>query len=298
MKLTARVLFDGGGGSSVGMKAAGFELLSCYELKPFAVAISKSNGHPAVVRDLKTPLTGDLTCDAVWASPECQPYSRAGKRKAENDPRNLWPATWERIDEIRPTWMMAENVDTLATEYGYWNVVLEEARERFASVQWKILDAARMGLPQDRKRVILVCGPAPIIWPDLSHYRVVPASIVLGDGWVRSEHKGATGRPTSRPTPTVSTKGNLYFWTRNPGRRKPKDTCRVPEARRVTWSEFAKLQGFPDGYLFGSKSGDNYYVIGNAVPPIMAELVGRAVVEANTRWTNEQCYRTETEKIP
>ena len=283
MKLTARVLFDGGGGSSVGMKNAGFELLSCYELEPFAVEISKNNGHPALVQDLKLPIGGDLSCDAVWASPECQPYSRAGKRKAENDPRNLWPATWERVDEIRPTWLMAENVDTLAKEYGYWQEILAEARSRYASVQWMIMDAAQMGLAQDRKRVILVCGPCPIIWPEARQERV-PASAVLGEGWVRSEHKGATGRPTSRPTPTVSTKGNLYFWTIDPGPRKPKDTCRVPEARRVTWAEFAKLQGFPDDYRFGAKSGENYYVIGNAVPPIMAELVGQAVIEADKQW--------------
>jgi len=283
MSLTARVLFDGGGGSSVGMKNAGFELLSCYEIKDFAVAISRANGHPAVVHDLKTPLEGDLACDAVWASPECQPYSRAGKRRGKDDPRNLWPACWERIDEIDHTWLMAENVDTLAKEYGYWLEILAEAKKRYAWVQWMILDAAEMGLAQDRKRVILVCGPCPIVWPQPRIDRI-PASTVLGEGWVRSEHKGATGRPTSRPTPTVSTKGNLYFWSIDPGPRKPKDTCRVPEARRVSWQEFARLQGFPDDYVFSEKSGENYYVIGNAVPPIMAELVARAVIEADTAW--------------
>lgn len=57
---------------------------------------------------------------------------------------------------------------------------------------------------------------------------------------------------------------------------KPREG-QVPHVRRLTWREAARLQGFPDDYPFGGSLSSIYRQIGNAVPPAMAEAVGRSV---------------------
>jgi DNA (cytosine-5)-methyltransferase 1 len=52
--------------------------------------------------------------------------------------------------------------------------------------------------------------------------------------------------------------------------------------RKLTVRECAKLQGFPDDYPFRGGSRSQYQQVGNAIPPIMAEAIGRAIIDANS----------------
>jgi DNA (cytosine-5)-methyltransferase 1 len=88
----------------------------------------------------------------------CQPYSAAGKRKGKDDDRHLWPHMLRAIREIRPRWVVGENVFGLTT----WNggVVLEEVcaeleAEGYA-VQPFIIPACAVGAPHRRDRVWIV----------------------------------------------------------------------------------------------------------------------------------------------
>ena len=84
----------------------------------------------------------------------CQPFSSAGKRKGENDPRHLWPYILKHVRTIRPLWCFFENVAGHAT-MGLWRVLsdLEEEGYRCA---FGIFSAEEVGAPHQRKRVFIL----------------------------------------------------------------------------------------------------------------------------------------------
>ena len=96
--------------------------------------------------------------DVLTGGFPCQPYSAAGKRKGKDDDRHLWPHMLRAIREIRPRWVVGENVFGLTT----WNggVVLEEVcaeleAEGYA-VQPFIIPACAVGAPHRRDRIWIV----------------------------------------------------------------------------------------------------------------------------------------------
>jgi DNA (cytosine-5)-methyltransferase 1 len=181
-------LFAGCGGAAIGLEAAGMSHQLCVEWNSAACTTLQHAGLPALCHDISKPLpfTLDPSPDVVWASPPCQAWSTAGKRLGANDPRNGWPWTWDRVDELQPRWLMCENVPGMLMHEGgrdncpggrpdlcaacYWHeVVLPEARRRFAWVGYRVLNSSAYGVPQHRRRVFLVCGPRPIRWPTPTH---------------------------------------------------------------------------------------------------------------------------------
>ena len=181
-------LFAGAGGASMGIEAAGAESVLGVEWDASAVATAQAAGHPTIqgdVRDLS--LYDGLEVDALWSSFPCQDWSSAGKRKGASGDRNGWPWTVDVIDKVRPRWFLAENVTGLLQHRGcekrckgihdpeacprayFDRVILEQLRERFAWVGFKVLCAADYGTPQFRKRVIICAGPRAIKWPAPTH---------------------------------------------------------------------------------------------------------------------------------
>lgn len=110
-------LFSGIGGFSLGLERAGMETVAFCECAAYTRKILNKNwpGIP-VYEDVKT-LTyerlkndGIQTVDLVSGGYPCQPFSSAGKRKGQGDDRHLWPEMHRIIDDVRPTWVLCENV--------------------------------------------------------------------------------------------------------------------------------------------------------------------------------------------
>lgn len=180
-------LFSGAGGATEGLLAAGLDVVRCVEWDRDADATAKAAGHPSVCGDVRDPaLYADLPpIDLLWASPPCQAWSSAGKRLGAADERNGWPWTLDAIDRVRPTWAIFENVagmlhhtggcrcphgppeECAAAYFHRW--ILPRLRERFAFVDFRVLDAADYGVPQRRHRVFVVCGPSEFRWPAPTH---------------------------------------------------------------------------------------------------------------------------------
>ena len=96
--------------------------------------------------------------DIITGGFPCQPYSNAGKRKGKEDERHLWPEMLRIIREVRPRWIVGENVRGLCTWSG--GLVLEECcadleNEGYA-VQPFIIPACAKGAPHRRDRVWIV----------------------------------------------------------------------------------------------------------------------------------------------
>lgn len=169
-------LFSGTGGASLGLRRAGWDHLACVEWNAAAAETLRAANFPAVEADVRDihfrPWRGKV--DLFWASPPCQAGSAAGKRRGEEDDRNGWPWTFDALDEVQPTWFLAENVVGWTyhrehCEVGgpctgcYWErSILPALSTRFPfSGFWK-LNAADYGVPQHRRRVILWGGPLPL----------------------------------------------------------------------------------------------------------------------------------------
>lgn len=96
--------------------------------------------------------------DVLSAGFPCQPFSVVGERKGTADDRHLWPETLRVIKEIRPTWVVAENVRGLVS----WNdgLVFEEVCSSLEDEQYEVfptlLPAAGVGAPHKRDRVWII----------------------------------------------------------------------------------------------------------------------------------------------
>ena len=97
-------LFAGAGGAALGLHDAGMTHVACVEKDPDACATLRAAGLPAVEVDVREYHGGRTA--VLWASPPCQPYSQAGKRRAQDDDRNLWPDTLRSIDAVKPRWFV------------------------------------------------------------------------------------------------------------------------------------------------------------------------------------------------
>ena len=118
MKLKHLDLFSGIGGFSLGLEATGgFETVAFCDIDKYSRKVLKKQ-WPNVKQyeDIKELNYGRLkadgigTIDIITGGYPCQPFSVAGRKKGEEDPRHLWPEYFRLIKELRPSWVIGENV--------------------------------------------------------------------------------------------------------------------------------------------------------------------------------------------
>ena len=109
-------LFSGIGGFSLGLEAAGMETVAFCEIEDYPVTIlNKHWPDVPVYRDVRK-LTGEQIeqevgrVNVICGGFPCQPFSVAGQQKGKEDDRHLWPEMFRLIQEIRPRWVIGENV--------------------------------------------------------------------------------------------------------------------------------------------------------------------------------------------
>ncbi|MEZ3605550.1 DNA (cytosine-5-)-methyltransferase [Bacillus subtilis] len=118
-------LFAGIGGIALAAEWAGIETVAFCEREPFCQKVLNKNfpGVPIFddVRTLNRQLLEEKgviepggTIDIISGGFPCQPYSIAGKRRGTEDDRDLWPEMFRIIQELRPTWVVGENVANFA----------------------------------------------------------------------------------------------------------------------------------------------------------------------------------------
>lgn len=155
---------SGYAGIERGLDLAGIRhrVIAYVEIEAFAIAnlVSKmeSGQLPAapVYTDLKT-FPSELFRDAVdiiTGGYPCQPFSAAGKRLGEKDPRHLWPYIREHIYTIQPARVFLENVEGHIS-MGLSSVISDLEEDSYGAT-WGIFSAREVGAPHQRKRVYIL----------------------------------------------------------------------------------------------------------------------------------------------
>lgn len=184
--------FSCGGGSSMGYKLAGFDVVGCCEIDPEMMKVYRQNNHPRVdylmdIRDFVKKLDEGVPeelqdLDILDGSPPCSVFSLAGKRsdgwgvekkfregQAEQRLDDLFLYFLEVADRLRPKVIVAENVRGMlvGNAKGWVNQIVKTFGAIGYNVQVFLLNAARMGVPQDRKRVFFIARRKDLELPAL-----------------------------------------------------------------------------------------------------------------------------------
>ena len=181
MSLTHLSLFSGIGGLDIAAEMAGIKTVGQCEWADFQTKVLEKH-WPDVPRwrDIRTltadsfyEKTGLRTVDIISGGFPCQPFSSAGKRKGKDDDRYLWPEMLRVIREIRPTWVIGENVPGIVNLA--LDQVLTDLENEGFEVQPFIIPACGVDAPHRRDRVCIlahannrrsVCGWTTDIQPD------------------------------------------------------------------------------------------------------------------------------------
>lgn len=334
-------LFSGAGGLALGIEQAGFKIVLANEIRR-DFADSYALNHPTtklVVGDIKnlSPRTeaGDANVSLLFGGPPCQGFSTIGKKDRNDDRNSLF---WQFIrisEEVNPDFVLFENVSGFKRMYSgaVYNTLIDELSKCGYSVCCSILDCSKFGVPQRRKRTIVV-GHKPefkfsmpegneeaiSMWDAISDLPAVAsgetATCYLCEplNQYQKKMRGEVDALTEHVAPThgkrlldvirhVPAGGSIldvpldmrpkgYYLntyarlfpgepaptiTRNFGTPSSSRCIHPYQDRGLTTREGARLQGFPDWYLFsGSRSSKNLQ-IGNAVPPALGFAVGMAI---------------------
>ena len=167
MKPTVIDLFAGVGGLSLGFVMAGFDVVLANEYDE-SIAKSYELNHPntkMICADIRT-LTIEETfaeylgkIDVVIGGPPCQGFSQKGQRKTINDERNfLFKYFVAVVNYLHPRYFVMENVPNLLTaENGYFKKELVDLfRANGYAVETATLNAAEYGVPQNRRRAVII----------------------------------------------------------------------------------------------------------------------------------------------
>lgn len=165
-ELTHLSLFSGIGGLDLAAELAGFLTVGQCEWADYPRAVLEKH-WPGVPRwrdihDLTADdffrRTGLNSVTCISGGFPCQPHSYAGKRKASCDERDLWPEMRRVIGEIKPKYVVGENVrGLLSSENGrFFLGILRDFAEMGYDVGWGVTSAAAVGAIHRRERVAIV----------------------------------------------------------------------------------------------------------------------------------------------
>ncbi|NBT50450.1 MAG: DNA cytosine methyltransferase [Marivivens sp.] len=148
-------LFSGIGGFSLGLeRTGGFETVAFCEYEPFPRAVlAKHWPNVPCFLDVRTLKGSDIDgpVDVICGGYPCQPFSTAGQRRGKEDDRHLWPEFNRLVAELRPAWVIGENVAGHIS-MGLDDVLSDLERQGYACRTF-VIPACAVGAPHRRDRV-------------------------------------------------------------------------------------------------------------------------------------------------
>lgn len=316
--LTSADLFCGAGGMAKGFEMAGFNQICGLDwFKEAGMTYRENFSHPLVEGDItqkeiknkfvstvKERLNGK-TLTVLSGGFPCQGFSMSGNRVVE-DPRNsLYKDMLEIIKELQPEFIVAENVKGLRSmlKGKVEDKIKADIKKLGYVVNVTVLNSADYYVPQKRERVIFIANkigkknlhPAPLLEPDsyITTKEAIGDLVRLKDNpkfnHVRTNHTEEMKERLAK----VPEGKSLYDKYSDSWKKCPwnEASCTIKEnhggvnihpiePRVITVREMARLQSFPDSFVFKGTKSKQMVQIGNAVPPFLAKAIALSIRKA------------------
>lgn len=306
---------------------AGYKVLWANEFIPAAQETYKAN-HPNSflnTKDIRNVIASDILreskmsvgdIDIFDGSPPCSAFSQAGKREKGWNSSKKYSDTRQRVDDLffeyirlldglQPKVFVAENVAGLiqGTAKGYFIDIIKKLKKCGYKVTAKVLNAAYLGVPQNRERIIFVgvrddLGLAPVHPKPLPYFYTfadaMPAcGYIDGESWILKDGKTKRCwqwlkkhnlRHFEKASKALYNKTSMYTHVRCTNDR-PSNTvvCSTqclyhPDyPRSLSIEEIKRICTFPDDFLLTGKFHQKWERIGRAVPPIMMSHIAKTI---------------------
>lgn len=294
-------VFSGCGGMSLGFEQAGVDVVAAFDKWAPAVEIYRANfNHPIYEKDLCDEDSVDqirsMAPDLIMGGPPCQDYSIAGKRE-QGERANLTIRFADIVAGVKPAWVVFENVYNIE-RFGTLPKMKETLKKAGYGLSCTVLDASRCGVPQARKRFILVghLGSEDGFFDEAlsagladkqmtvreylgnklgtQYYYMHPRSYARRAVFSIDE-PSATIRGINRPIPANY-------------KRHHADAAAISDGvRALTTKERSYLQSFPEEFQLPGAKTNVELAIGNAVPPALAKYIASRIVAFEKDLTKE-----------
>lgn len=311
-RYSAVSLFAGCGGSDLGLRDAGIDVIWANEISPTACSFYRFvTGSDVIHQGDIRDVTAFPKADLLVGCYPCQGFSQGGTRSGKADGLNILYREFDRaLRAIRPRAFIVENVDGLRFSHNAPLLRAQFVRFRLAGyrVAGKVLDAADFGLAQRRRRFFLVGVRSDI---ERSFEFPLPTH---GDGpglERRRTQRDVIWHLRRRLAGTYNAEPLHWYYLSRDRRRRWDEQARCvvahfrqvglhpsspplvklgrdrwkidgdpAKARRLSFLECAALQGFLDPDAFDHfPLRSRYRVIGNAVPPPLFAAIARPLVK-------------------
>ena len=308
MSLAALELCAGGGGQALGLEMAGFACAAAAEIEPHACQTLRDNRpNWRVIQDDIRNINGKdfRGIDLLAGGVPCPPFSIAGKQLGADDERDMFPAALKLIEDAKPAAVLLENVQGLASAKfsSYRNELMIKLNKLGYQTEWRVLNASDYGVPQLRPRFLLVAlrhmYSEFFEWPHPEdNVQTVGAALKdlmkangwLGaKAWVKKANRIAPtlvggskkhGGPDLGPTRAKAQWRELGVDGMGIADKAPDKNFPIDGLPRLTVGMVARIQSFPDDWMFSGRKTAAYRQIGNAFPPLVARAVGQSLMNA------------------
>ena len=313
--LTSADLFCGAGGMAKGFEIAGFNQLCGMDwFKEAAMTYKHNFSHPLIEGDITNPevksefintikkqLNGKPLTVLSGGFP-CQGFSMSGSRIVEDERNSLYKDMLEIINELQPEFVVAENVKGLRSMLGGMveDKIVKDIENMGYKVNVTVLNSADYYVPQKRERVIFIANrinktnyhPEPLIKPDsyITTKQAIEDLLMVDDdkdfNHLRTKHSDDMKQRLSSVLEGESLYENYSdSWKKCPWNEA---SCTIKEnhggvnihpveSRVITVREMARLQSFPDDFIFKGPKSKQMVQVGNAVPPLLAKAIGLSI---------------------
>lgn len=304
-QLDAVSLFCGAGGMDLGFIRAGHNILWANDRSVLACETYSRNLHlKPLCKDIKKVDKFPLS-DILIACNPCQGFSLFGPRNPEDKRNYLYEDIVRCLKQTKPKFFVTENVKGLKTLYKgrFFELMLTDFDSAGYNVKWDLLNAKNYGVPQDRERIFIVgvrkdldleyCFPPKTHGPGLKPF--VTLKDAIGDMpaprknefWNKNDYSyfymsRNRRRPWNQVSYTIQASGRHIPLHPScpPMQQVGKDEWRFVDAvekyQRLSVKECARIQTFPDSYVFEGCLNKQYVQVGNAVPPLLAQSIASA----------------------
>lgn len=288
-------LFCGCGGLSLGFQKAGNSIVAGYDNWDAATDVYRLNFHHPVLKadlmnvDKVIPSILGFSPDMIIGGPPCQDYSAAGKRDEEGGRAILTVKYAEIVSAARPEWFVMENVSNIM-KYSKIFEAIHILRQSGYGISHTILNAAKCGVPQRRKRFFMVgrIGEKDGFLDDFFTKNLSTREMTMRDYFGNSlgidayyRHPRSYARrgvfSMDEPSPTVRGVNRPMPSGYKLHHNDPVNS--LEGIRPLTTMERAEVQTFPKDYMWTGSKTEIEQMIGNAVPVNLALYVANAINE-------------------